>query len=136
MEQDLLPSKEFGELTGIPSSTLRKWLAKGKLDGVKQNGMWMIPKSEFQRDTVLARTGGAPTAPAAPKAPKKKAPEAKSQGQSYSIAEFSQKTFLTEQGVLEWLKNGRLEGSEDDKGQWRVDAANLDAPDIQRLVRE
>ncbi len=136
MEKDLLTCKEFTELTGIPSSTLRKWLGKERLDGVKQDGMWMIHRSQIQCDAVLARTGGAPPPPAevASAPTEKKAPRAKTQ--TYSISEFSKRTYLTEEGVEDWLKNGRLKGARDDAGQWRVDAANLDAPDIQRLVRE
>ncbi len=136
MEKDLLDGKEFSELTGIPNSTLRKWLGKGALDGVKQGGKWMIPRSQLQCDAVLARTSGAPPAPAAPASEKKKAPRAKDRPRTYSVSEFSEKTHLTEKGVEDWLKSGRLKGSMDDKGEWRVDASNLDAPDIQRLVRE
>ncbi|MCP4689416.1 MAG: helix-turn-helix domain-containing protein [Desulfobacterales bacterium] len=147
MEKELLNNNEFSALTGIPSSTLRKWLLKGKIKGVKRGGQWMIPKSQLQHDNVLARTGGAaPSGAAAPPPPAKKkasaapaakkAPAAKAGKGAYSIPEFSELTYLTESGVEEWLISGRLSGAVDDQGAWRVDAANLETPDIKRLVRE
>lgn len=134
MEKDFFNNKEFSALTGIPASTLRKWLNKGKLDGIKKDGMWMIPESQLRRDNVLARTGGAPPASAKAAPAKKKAPMVGAG--TYSISEFSTITYLTEKGVAEWLKNGRIQGSMDAKGRWRVDAANLETPDVKRLLRE
>jgi hypothetical protein len=55
---------------------------------------------------------------------------------SFSIAEFAGMTYLTEKGVAEWLKVGRLTGSQDDQGAWRIDAVNLDVAGIKRLVRD
>ncbi|MEJ2282265.1 MAG: hypothetical protein P8X85_01575 [Desulfobacterales bacterium] len=44
-------------------------------------------------------------------------------------------TFLTENGVREWLKKGRLTGRQNESGEWVIDAANLEQPGIKRLVR-
>ena len=45
-------------------------------------------------------------------------------------------TYLTEKGVAEWLKIGRLKGVQAESGEWRVLGRNLQVPDIQRLVRK
>ncbi len=139
MDDRLMNNKEFSELTGIPASTLRKWLVKGKLNGVKRGGQWLIPKTQLHRDNVLARTNAPAPAPDPEPDPeevkKKAAAKARVQMQTCSIPEFSALTYLTEKGVELWLKNGRLEGSRDEEGGWRVDLANLEAPKFKRFVR-
>ena len=62
---------------------------------------------------------------------KGKAPAAK----AHSLAEFVNMTYLTENGVKAWLKQGRLSGRQKKAGEWMIDAANLDAPYVKRLVR-
>jgi len=54
---------------------------------------------------------------------------------AYSLAEFVNMTYLTETGVRQWLKQGRLSGRQSETGEWMIDAANLDAPYMKRLVR-
>jgi hypothetical protein len=54
----------------------------------------------------------------------------------FAVEEFAAMTYLTVQGVQEWLKTGRLHGRRDDSGQWRVDAASLELPDVRRLLRK
>jgi hypothetical protein len=44
-------------------------------------------------------------------------------------------TFLTENGVREWLKQGRLTGQQNESGEWVIDAASLEVPGVKRLVR-
>jgi hypothetical protein len=44
-------------------------------------------------------------------------------------------TYLTEPGVKRWLSEGRLVGGQDAAGQWYVDAASLERPDVRRLLR-
>jgi len=78
--------------------------------------------------------------PAAPKksAPPKKAKPAKaktSAAKTIPLAEFVNMTYLTENGVKAWLKQGRLSGRQNKTGEWMIDAANLDASDVKRLVR-
>jgi len=71
-------------------------------------------------------------------APPQKAKPAKgtaSAAKVYSLAEFVKMTYLTENGVKAWLKQGRLSGRQNETGEWMVDAANLDAPYVKRLVR-
>ena len=54
---------------------------------------------------------------------------------AYSLAEFVNMTYLTETGVRQWLKQGRLTGLQNETGEWMIDAASLDTPHIKRLVR-
>jgi hypothetical protein len=53
----------------------------------------------------------------------------------YTVAEFAAMTYLTELGVTEWLRLGRLSGRQAAGGEWQVDAANLEVADVKRLVR-
>ena len=66
-----------------------------------------------------------------PSAPKKAAVQ-----KTYSVSEFSAMTYLTDFGVMDWLKKGRLRGIRDENGDWRVDSSNLELPNIKRLLRE
>jgi len=71
-------------------------------------------------------------------APPKKAKPAKgtaSPAKAYSLAEFVKMTYLTENGVKDWLKQGRLSGRQNETGEWMIDADSLDAPHVKRLVR-
>lgn len=68
-------------------------------------------------------------------APKKAKPAKAPAGKAIPLADFVGMTYLTENGAKEWLRQGRLTGSQDDTGQWLVDASNLEIPDIKRLVR-
>jgi hypothetical protein len=69
-------------------------------------------------------------------APKKKAtPKSAKAAKSFSVAEFADLTYLTENGVMQWLQQGLLQGQQDAKGGWQVDAANLEVPNVKRLVR-
>ena len=68
-------------------------------------------------------------------APKKAKPAKAPSGKAIPLADFVGMTYLTESGAKEWLRQGRLTGSQDDTGQWLVDASNLEIPDIKRLVR-
>jgi excisionase family DNA binding protein len=53
-----------------------------------------------------------------------------------SASEFAAMTYLTEKGVSEWLKSGKLKGVKTESGEWRVLASNLQVPSISRLVRK
>ena len=71
-------------------------------------------------------------------APPKKAKPAKTKapaGKAIPLADFIGMTYLTENGAKEWLRQGRLTGSQDNSGQWLIDASNLEVPDIKRLIR-
>ena len=75
----------------------------------------------------------APKMKAAPE--KKAAPKSAKAAKSYSIARFADMTYLTEKGVREWLQKGLLKGRQDAKGDWQIDASNLEVPNVKRLVR-
>ena len=81
------------------------------------------------------------TAPAkkVPKEPKKAPAEPKKtpaqKKKTYSVAEFSEMTYLTPKGVNEWLKQGKLKGEKDEKDNWLVDAASLQLPFMKKLIR-
>jgi excisionase family DNA binding protein len=62
-------------------------------------------------------------------------PEARPAEKTYTISEFAALTYLTEKGVDEWLKTGRIKGVQTESGEWRVLDSNLQAPDIGRLIR-
>jgi hypothetical protein len=71
-------------------------------------------------------------------APTKKDKPAKARttaGKIYTVTEFAGMTYLTEFGVKEWLKQGRLSGKQDTGGEWKIDSANLETPSVKRLVR-
>ena len=71
-------------------------------------------------------------------APPKKAKPAKaktSTAKPIPLADFVSMTYLTENGVKEWLKQGRLTGLQADSGEWMIEAANLELPDVKRLMR-
>ena len=55
---------------------------------------------------------------------------------TYSVSEFAAMTYLTEHGVSEWLRIGRLQGVRQANGELQVSASNLQVPDISRLVRK
>ena len=68
--------------------------------------------------------------------PEKKAtPKPAKAAKFFSVAEFADMTYLTENGVMQWLKQGLLKGQQDEKGAWQVDASNLEVPNVKRLVR-
>ena len=66
---------------------------------------------------------------------KKSAPKSAKTTRSFSVTQFTNMTYLTENGVMEWLQKGLLKGQQDAKGNWQVDASNLEAPNIKRFVR-
>jgi excisionase family DNA binding protein len=85
-----------------------------------------------------------PAAPAAPVPPPEPVsapavgarPKGPSAEKTYSASEFAAMTYLTEKGVSEWLKSGKLKGVKTESGEWRVLASNLQVPSISRLVRK
>jgi len=85
----------------------------------------------------------APKVPAAPVSPPVPVPEPAagarpkepSAEKTYSVSEFAAMTYLTEKGVSEWLRIGRLQGIQRENGELHVSASNLQVPNISRLVR-
>jgi excisionase family DNA binding protein len=86
----------------------------------------------------------APKVPAAPVPPPEPVPEPAVETRpenppaekTYSVSEFEAVTYLTQKGVSEWLKSGKLKGVKTESGEWRVLASNLQVPCIGRLVRK
>jgi len=71
-----------------------------------------------------------------PALPAQPVPEARPTEKTFTIAEFAAMTYLTEKGVAEWLKSGRIKGIQKENGEWQVLARNLQVPDISRLLRK
>jgi hypothetical protein len=155
---------EFSKRTGLAPVEVANLIRDGKLKARKEGGKWAIPESQLSSKWVKAKpkpAGGRacstarahtpkprakapvakaaaprPQAPPAPAAAPTPALPAEPTEATYSIAEFSTMTYLTEKGVAEWLKIGRLKGVQAESGEWRVLGRNLQVPDIQRLVRK
>jgi len=96
-----------------------------------------VPKKAAAAKKSEAPKRARPAAAEKSAAPKKTKPAkaAASTVKAYSLAEFVNMTYLTENGVKAWLKQGRLSGRQNETGEWMIDAANLDAPYVKRLVR-
>ena len=149
-KSELLTSAKFAKKTGLTTATVSKLIRDGKIKAAKKSGKWMIDPDQLNAKAVKAASkSGKPKAKkkAAKPIPKNAATESKKAAESktdkpagaqksFSIAEFAGMTYLTEKGVAEWLKIGRLTGSQDAQGDWRIDAANLEAAPIKRLVRD
>ena len=90
--------------------------------------------AKAKKVTAKAKKTKAPAKKTA--APKKKAaPKSAKATTSFSVAQFADMTYLTENGVMEWLQQGRLKGQQNAKGDWQVDASNLEVPSVKRFVR-
>jgi excisionase family DNA binding protein len=129
--ETILTTAEYSKKTGIATSTVARMLREGKLRGEKRGGKWAIFASELEKDSVENRQAGA-------KAPLRPAPTSDnppSSSKTYDIETFSRLTYLTENGVRQWLKAGRLTGSVDSGGNMKVDASNLKRGDFKHLVR-
>jgi hypothetical protein len=89
------------------------------------------------KKAAAAKKSAPPKKAAAKKsAAPKKAKSAKAPaGKAIPLADFVSMTYLTENGVKEWLKQGRLTGLQADSGEWMIEAANLELPDVKRLMR-
>ncbi|MGD9017108.1 MAG: hypothetical protein PVH30_06975 [Desulfobacterales bacterium] len=115
-----LTAKAYSERTGIPVQEVTRRLREGRIKGFKKSGRWVIPVDSSSEPMV--REAASPSADRVPDS-------------HLSVAEFSRMTYLTEVGVVQYLKSGRLTGRIDANRQWRVDADNLNNPDIKHLVR-
>ena len=152
-KQDLMTTAEFARKSGIPAAKVSELIRAGKIEAKKVSGRWKIAQSQLKAKAVTQYGKSAPAkkktaAKAAPakvkkaKAPAPKAEAAKSKEKpdskqkSYSVSEFAAMTYLTEKGVMEWLKTGRLKGQQESGGEWSIDAGNLQVADISRLLRE
>ena len=122
-----LTAKEFALRSGLAVTQVTKMLREKKLAGEKQSGKWMIPAS--------ALTSLGESTSAAPATPPAKPAQTAGNATVYSVSEFSAMSYLTETGVLRWLKQERLKGTLTPSGEWQVDAASLELPYIKHLLR-
>ncbi|CAB1055834.1 hypothetical protein D1BOALGB6SA_568 [Olavius sp. associated proteobacterium Delta 1] len=138
-QNQFLTTGEFASKAGIPTSSVTKLIREGKIKAKKKSGKWMISSDQLE-----AQAGPVSNKPAKKKATAKKPTPTKmdkpakaktTAGKMYTVAEFAGLTYLTEFGVKEWLKQGRLTGQQAAGGEWMIDAANLELPGVKRLVR-
>ena len=150
-QDQFLTTGEFASKAGIPASSATKLIREGKIKAEKKSGKWMISPDQLKAQTVkdLSKPGKKPGGKKAFKpankkatvqktAPTKKDKSAKARttaGKMFTVTEFAGMTYLTEFGVKEWLKQGRLSGKQDTGGEWKIDSANLEIPGVKRLVR-
>jgi len=143
-QEQFLTTGEFASKAGITTSSVTKLIRKGKIKAEKKSGKWMISPDQLKSQAVQGSNKpskktdnptGKKTTVSKP-APTQKDNTAKAKaGKMYTVAEFAGMTYLTEFGVKEWLKQGRLTGRQAAGGEWQVNAANLEIPDVKRLVR-
>jgi hypothetical protein len=92
-------------------------------------------KKSQTKGTAKAKKVGVKAKKTAAPAKKAAAPKTDKASKSFSVAEFADMTYLTENGVTQWLQQGLLKGQQNAKGAWQVDASNLEVPNVKRLVR-
>lgn len=125
-EGSALTTRQYSDRTGLSLSAISKLIRQGKLEGYKRAGKWLIPANQLQSPSPAASLPQ--TEPAQPiTAPNES---------DYSVIEFSRMTYLTEFGVMEWLKKGKLNGRRQADGCWRVNASNLGLPGLKHLLRK
>jgi hypothetical protein len=133
-----------------------KWMIpQNQLDSAvvrRLKGSAQTAKSKPARGRQAPRAAAAPIRPpsisAVPVAPKPSAvpeapaaaaprvPETRKEEKTFTIPEFAAMTYLTEKGVAEWIKAGRIKGIQNENGEWQVLEANLHVADISRLLRK
>ena len=139
-KSQLLTTSEFASQAGIASAKISKLIREGKIKAEKKSGKWMISSSEVKvAQGLLKKAKPAPkkkTPRPAPKkaaaaktsAPPEKAKPTKgktSAANAIPLADFVNMTYLTENGVKKWLKQGRLTGLQNESGRMKVDSAAL-----------
>ena len=121
----LLSAQEFAQRTGIAVPSVRRLLREGKLNGIKKSGKWQIPEEQ------LKYTDSAPqTHPANPE--QNQNPP---QDRFLTIDEFSEMTYLTENGIIQWLQTNRLIGKRGPDGTWQVNEKSLQLNHLRHLIR-
>lgn len=127
----MLSASEFAKRVGVSVSTITKQLRSGTLKGTKISGKWQIPESFLTAGT--AKKSAAPIKSSS--TAKTNAAKAIS-ASLISVDAFCEMTYLTRQGILQWLKTGRLKGAQDAEGTWYVDPASLKLSHMQHLIRD
>ena len=138
-EKKLMSTGEFAKQAGISTAKVSKLIRDGRIKATKVSGRWRIDPGQLKAVTAEKPGIRSPAKKAKPSPKKsvqtKKTKPASSQ-KGFSIGEFAKMSYLTERGVVDWLKSGRLKGQMAKNGDWSVDAANLDVADISRLIRK
>jgi phage antirepressor YoqD-like protein len=142
-----LKAKKEGGKWMIPQSQLGSEAVRA-LKGSAKKGK---PKPAVGRQAVEAAAAStrptpispAPVAPtpaesdySAPASPVLSQPKVQSTEKTFSITEFAAMSYLTEKGVAEWLRSGRIKGIQKENGEWEVLERNLQVADISRLLRK
>ena len=148
-QDQFMTSSEFASKAGITTSSVTKLIREGKIKAEKKSGKWLISPDQLESKALQASTkpgkkaaapktakaAGKPAAPEKPAAARQNQPAEAKTGKMVTVAEFAAMTYLTEFGVKEWLRQGRLTGRQAAGGDWQVDAASLELPNVKRLVR-
>lgn len=149
-DNQFLTTREFASRTGIPTSKISRLIREGKIKAEKKSGKWRIHPSQLQVKAVQEKgkvskkmpeklaarvIKETPVAGASKSAPHDYNIKPLA-GRKYTLSEFAAMTYLTEFGVGQWLKQGKLTGQQTDKGELLIDAANLQEPNVKRLVRK
>ena len=129
-----LTTNEYSKLSGISVSTVTKMLRAGKLNGQKINGKWAIDAAQSPSNAEQPQNNNHRNAPSVIEQAAQT--RASGMGETYDIDTFTNMTYLTEKGVRQWVKNGRLSGRVDPSGNITVDADNLDRPEFRHLIRK
>ena len=127
-----LTTGEFSQITGIAVSTITQMLRLDKIRGEKRSGKWAIYESELQHSAVVNQKDRMGISSSV--GPGLDTPTAAQN--ACDVETFVQMTYLTEKGVRQWLKTGRLSGRPGADGKVLVDTANLDRPEFQHLIRK
>ena len=130
-----LTTREYAEETGLSVSTITQMLRDGRLQGVKHRGKWAIHPDQQSQPTPQGKRTNKKDFTDKSTRESTQTVDISTAGR-YDVPSFARLTYLTEKGVRQWLKSGRLTGSIDAKGNQFVDAANLDRPDFRHLVRK
>ena len=130
-----LSTNEYSKISGLSVSTITKMLRKGELQGQKIGGKWAIDASEAQQIKADGDQTNNRKQDCVNPATKQTAATKPSDNETFDIDTFTRMTYLTEQGVRQWVKDGRLSGSVDDSGNLLVDADNLNRPELRHLIR-
>ena len=133
-----LTTREFGSKTDMSSSEVSKLIRQGKIKAEKKSGKWMIHPDQLQAKAVQEQNNGpqSTVGKIAAKTSQEKEAPIPSRRKTYTLSEFAEMTYLTKFGVMLWLKQGDLTGRQNERGEWLIDADNLQTPSVKRLVRE
>ena len=125
----------------VQKKSAKKPQTKGAAKAKKVTAKAKKTAAPAKKTAARAKKAAAPAKKAAAPAKKAAAPQKKAAPKpakatkSFSVAEFANMTYLTENGVKEWLQQGLLSGQQSAKGDWQIEASNLEVPNVKRLVR-